>query len=339
VNISQAEALENQAIILMYHHFGDNKHPSTNIRLDQFDAQLEYLEENGFQVWPLAKVAQYIQDNKEFPGRVVSITVDDAYVSVYTEALPRLRKRKWPFTVFVSTDGVDKGYKSYMSWKQMRELQTHDVIFANHSASHDYLIRKLKDETQVQWKIRVTKDIERAQKRLIDELGHAPMLLAYPYGEYNTALTKIVSKMGYIAFGQHSGPARTGDDLVALPRFPMSEKFASLPDFIQKIKSLAFPVLKITPFEPTITSSNNPPLLEITLGDSDARLDQLSCFVSNQGQVDIKWVNRKDKKFSVQATSLLQEGRSRYNCTAPSEKKDRYYWYSHLWINTPRGIQ
>ena len=50
VNISQAEAVENQAIVLMYHHFGDNKHPSTNIRLDQFDAQLEYLEENGFQV-------------------------------------------------------------------------------------------------------------------------------------------------------------------------------------------------------------------------------------------------------------------------------------------------
>lgn len=333
VDAKQVSTGEKQAIILMYHHFGVGKHPSTNIQLDQFEAQLEYLAQNDYLVWPLTKVTRFIKDKKEFPGRVVAITVDDAYVSVYTEAFPRLRKKNWPFTVFVSTDGVDKRYKSYMTWDQMREMQQHGVTFANHSASHDYLVRRLKDETLDQWTIRTTKDIKRAQKRLKEELGNAPKLFAYPFGEYNKELSKIVASMGYIAFGQHSGPAGINGDLLALPRFPIAEDFAALSSFKQKINSLAFPILQQNPWEPTFLTTNNPPVLEIKLGNSDARLNQLNCFVSNQGRIDIKWINRKEKIFSVKAESALPAGRSRYNCTAPSPQKGRYYWYSHLWIN------
>lgn len=328
---------EKQAVIFMYHHFGVEKHPSTNIQIDQFEAQLDYMAKNNYLVWPLVKVVRYIQENIEFPGRVVAITVDDAYASVYTEAFPRLREKKWPFTVFVSTDGIDKGYQSYMTWEQMREMQQHGVTFANHSASHDYLVRFLKDELPDQWKKRVANDIQQAQKRLQEELGNAPNLLAYPYGEYNTELSKLVSSLGYIAFGQHSGPAIIGGDLLALPRFPMAEKFATLSGFKQKIDSLAFPIEKQEPWEPTLSLPTNPPLLEITLGDSDAQLHQLNCFASDQGQINVTWINHKKKTFSVKAKSPLPAGRSRYNCTAPSLQNGRYYWYSHLWINPSNG--
>lgn len=333
VSAKQDSTAEKQAVILMYHQFGVEKYPSTNIRIHQFESQLDYLSEQGFLIWPLSKVVKYIQEDKEFPGRVVSITIDDAYSSVYTEAYPRLAKRNWPFTVFVATDGVDKGYRSYMSWGQIRELQKQGVTFANHSASHDYLIRFGKNENLSQWKDRITQDIQRAQNRLITELGKAPMLFAYPYGEYNTELAKIVESLGYTAFGQHSGPARTGGDTLAIPRFPMAEKFAALTEFKLKVNSLAFPILEQKPWEPTLTAENNPPQLEITLENSDARLSQLSCFVSNQGQPDIKWINQERKTFSIQANSPLPVGRSRYNCTAPSHQPGRYYWYSHLWIN------
>ena len=327
------QARENQAVILMYHHFGVSKHPSTNIRLDQFEAHLDYLSQANYQIWPLTKVTEYIQKNQPFPTRVAAITVDDAYLSVYTEAYPRLLKKSWPFTVFVATDGVDRRYRSYMSWQQMREMKNNGVTFANHSASHDYLIRLKQGETSQQWQDRVTEDIHRAQKRLKIELGEAPKLFAYPYGEYNTKLANIVNEMGYAAFGQHSGPAGINDDTRALPRFPMAEKFAKLKDFKQKINSLAFPVEKQTPWEPTVDQNNNPPKLEIKLTNkSDMKLGQLACFVSNQGRVAVEWLNQQKTQFSVQATTPLPTGRSRYNCTAPSSKKGRFYWYSHLWI-------
>ena len=327
---------ENQAVILMYHHFGVDEHPSTNIRLNQFEAHINLLSNAGYQIWPLTKVAKYIQNNQPFPTRVAAITIDDAYLSVYTEAYPRLLKKAWPFTVFVATDGVDRGYQSYMTWQQMREMQNNGVTFANHSASHEYLIRQKQNETSQQWQDRVTNDISRAQKRLKTEMGIAPKLFAYPYGEYNTALANIVSKMGYVAFGQHSGPASINGDTKALPRFPMAEKFAELTDFKQKIASLAFFIEKQTPFNPSIDKNNNPPKLEIKLASKrDMKPEQLTCFVSGQGRVGVEWLNTNKTQFSVTANAPLPIGRSRYNCTAPSSQKGRFYWYSHLWILSP----
>src|SRR3546814_16713101 len=41
------------ASVLMFHRFGENTVPSTNIRLDQFDAMLAALKSGGYHVLPL----------------------------------------------------------------------------------------------------------------------------------------------------------------------------------------------------------------------------------------------------------------------------------------------
>jgi hypothetical protein len=139
--------------------------------------------------------------------------------------------------------------------------------------------------------------------------------------------------MGYVAFGQHSGPASIKGDTRALPRFPMAEKFGELADFIQKTNSLAFIIAKQTPSDPSVDQHNNPPKLEIKLtSEQDMKPDQLTCFVSGQGPAEVNWLNGQKTLFSVKATAKLPPGRSRYNCTAPSSQKGRFYWYSHLWI-------
>ena len=74
------------AVILMYHRFGEDRLPSTNIRLDQFDAHLEKLSSGNYSVWPLAKIVDHLQKDMPLPDRTVAITIDDAYLSVFTEA-------------------------------------------------------------------------------------------------------------------------------------------------------------------------------------------------------------------------------------------------------------
>lgn len=334
-NAAQAE--ESQAVVLMYHHFGVQQYPSTNVQLTQFDAHLDYLSQAGYQVWPLAKVVEYVAARRPFPARVVAITVDDAYQSVYTEAYPRLKERGWPFTVFVSTDGVDRHFKAYMSWEQMREMQAHGASFENHSASHDYLIRRLDNESENQWRARISADIARAQRRIREELGTAPKLFAYPFGEYTTVLADLIAGMGLVAFGQQSGPVGLGADQRAMPRFPMAERFAAIDDFKQKVQSLAFPLEDVQPWEPVLDEQqqgeNTAPVMTVRLGDSTARLNQLSCFVSGQGRVEVQWRDRTARYFALQAPQALPHGRSRYNCTAPSDQPGRYFWFSHLWIN------
>lgn len=328
---SFVQAQEQQAVIFMYHHFGVEKHPSTNTTLEQFDAHLEHLASAGYKIWPLERIVKHLKEKRPFPGRVAAITIDDAYVSVYTEAFPRLKARGWPFTVFVSTQGIDRGFKAFMTWAQMREMQAHNVTFANHSADHAYLIRRLAGETEGQWRDRMQKNIQLAQQRIEKELGRAPMLFAYPFGEYDTPLANLIQELGYTAFGQHSGPAGLDDDLRALPRFPMNETYGDLNDFRQKAASLAFPLESVSPWEPVI-GENNPPRLEIDLGEGRARLNQLTCYVSGQGKTEVQWLERAAGRFAIQAENTLPKGRSRYNCTAPSPEKGRFYWYSHLWI-------
>ena len=63
------------------------------------------------------------------------------------------------------------------------------------------------------------------------------MLFAYPYGEYSNAAAEAVRQLGFVAFGQQSGAISLQSDLRALPRYPMSEKYAGLTQFINKVSS------------------------------------------------------------------------------------------------------
>ncbi|MCC5859820.1 MAG: polysaccharide deacetylase family protein [Ectothiorhodospiraceae bacterium] len=325
-----------QAVAFMYHRFGESAHPSTSVTLEQFESHLDHLEQNDYRVWPLEQVVEHLLAGKPVPDRTVSITIDDAYTSVYTEAYPRLRERGLPYTVFVATDPVDRGSPGFMSWDQMREMQRHGAAFANHSSTHDHLVRRGEDETEADYRERLRRDIVRAQQRLETELGaeNVPQLFAYPYGEYSAVVAELVEELGYVAFGQHSGAIGPHSDTRALPRFPMAEAYAAVDEFAQKAASKSLPVTSLEPWNPLIADAN-PPRMRVRLADSTARLDQLACFVSRQGRIDVTWEDRDARVFTVQPPRPLGVGRTRYNCTAPSPEAGRFYWFSQQWIRLP----
>lgn len=317
-----------QAVVFMYHRFGESRYPSTNTTLEQFEKQLEFFEKNNFSVLPLTEVVEALKQNKTLPERSIAITIDDAYFSVYKEAYPRLKAKGYSFTVFVATGVVDQGIPAYMDWEQMAEMQNHGASFANHSQHHDYLVRKKEGESQEAWQERMVSDITGAQKRLEEKLGTAPALYAYPYGEYNLELMEIIKDLGYTAFGQHSGGVSSLNDKAALPRFPVAEAYAEMSAFRTKALSLAMPVIQQKPVEPVTT--NKRPQLEITLAPSSANLDQLACYFGSQ-KMEVQWLE-PEKRFQIQAETDLPSGRSRYNCTAPDKKSGSYFWYSQPWL-------
>jgi len=151
VTLSQAEGEGPQAVIFMYHRFGESRHPSTNVTLEQFDEQLDFFESNDFKILPLGTIVEALKQNTPLPDKAIAITIDDAYLSVYEEAFPRLKAKGYPFTVFVASDGVDKKIPAYMTWEQMREMQKDGAQFANHSQKHDYLTQKTPGESQQEW--------------------------------------------------------------------------------------------------------------------------------------------------------------------------------------------
>jgi len=326
----------NHMVILQYHHFGSDTPSSTSISLKQFDSQLAYLEKHRYQVWPLEKGLLRLRKGLSVPEKCVAITVDDAYISVYKNAFPRLKKRRWPFTVFVATEGIDDGGPIFMTWSQMREMAAHGVDFAPHGHTHPYMIRRKAGEDDQQWKKRMTQDIQISRQRLKDELGATSSLFAYPYGEWDLELKKIVRNLGMIGIAQQSGVVWQGSDFGAVPRFPMSGNYAEISGFKVKIRALPLPVIDASPINPIISADQLKPILRLKLAPGDYLMDSLACYVSGQGKIGINWINRDKYEFEVIPRQQLPKGRSRYNCTARHLHSNRYYWYSHQWI---RGVE
>ena len=320
------------AVVFMYHRFGEDRYPSTNIRVDQFRQQMDYLRDGGFTVIPLTDLLAFLSGNKELQSKAVVITVDDAYHSIYEVAYPLLAEYGFPFTVFVSTDPVDSKLPGYLNWNQIREMASKGVTFANHGAGHIHMVERQPDESESLWQQRVGADIDKGWRRLTEELTGAnkpfPGVFAYPYGEYNRGTAQQLTKRGYIAFGQQSGAIGRLSDRRILPRFPMAEAFAGMDGFQTKAMSLPLPVTEVVPWDPV--TSDPLPEITVTLAESSARPGELACFVSGQGRVDISWIE-PNRRFDVRPTQALAKGRQRVNCTAP-RNDGRYYWFSHQWI-------
>ncbi len=322
----------NHCVILQYHHFSDKTPAITSITPKQFDDQIEYLKTHNFNVMNLRDVALSLQHQIELPEKCVALTVDDAFVSVYETAYPRLKKLGWPMTVFVNSESIDKGLQPFMSWGQMREMSKQGFSFENHGHAHKHMIRKLNNESDNAWINRVRLDIQTAQDRITREIGIAPTLFAYPYGEYNPKLMAMIQSMGFTGFGQQSGPAWPDANFGALPRFPMAAQFANLKGFITKVNTLPLPVVKAAPSDPLTPLGEWRPSLKLQLASKTYSKEGLRCYISGSDQVAMDWSDTEKDTVLVSPRFDLKPGRHRTNCTMPSRFKGRFHWYSHNWF-------
>ena len=323
------------AVVFIYHRFGDDRYPSTDTKVAQFSAQLDWLAAHHYQVWPLPRIVQYLGAGKPIPDHVVAITVDDAFQSFYDHGYPLLKARGWPFTLFVATGSVDSKSSDFMTWDELREMAKHGASYGDHTVDHGHLPFRLKGETDLAWADRVRADIETAQVRLQAELGKDantdPKLFAYPYGEFSEELAKLVNGLGFVAFGQQAGVMSAPLDPRALPRFPIDEHYGDVEGFALRAAALPLPIKSLNPWDPEL-HGNNPPRLELALEPGAVPPDALHCYL-NGPAMHIDWLDAARSRFALKTDTAIPEGRGRYNCTALVN--GRYYWYSHMWLQAP----
>ena len=319
-------------VILQYHHFSDATPRSTSVTPQQFAAHLQYLDENDFKVMALRDVVLALYHQLDLPDRCVSLTVDDAFQSVYDNAYPMLKPYGWGMTIFVSADPVDRGLNPYMDWDQLRELAANGFAIENQGHSHIHLLRKRKAESDRDWLNRIAADIDQGSARIHAETGTQPTLFAYPYGEYNPAIQQLMTARKLIGFGQQSGPAWPDANFAALPRFPMAAQYADLPGFNTKVNTLPLPVVRADPVDPLVDPSDRRPALELTLAPGRYSRTNLRCYVSGRDNVDMQWVTGQPDTVRIAPRFDLSPGRHRTNCTMPSDQRGRFHWYSHNWI-------
>ena len=306
------------AVVLIYHRFGETRFPSTNIRLEQFEAHIKELTSGPYTVLPVPEIVAAIREKRPLPDRTIGLTIDDGYLSVYAEAFPRLRDAGLPFTVFVSTDPVDRKFSGFMTWDQIREMRDNGVTIGAHTSTHLHMPANLLSRNRA--------DLANSNARLKEELGEVPPLFAYPFGEASTEIQNLVRNAGHIAaFGQHSGSLDASSDPFYMPRFALNEAFGDMDRFRLVANALPIPHTDVTPSNPTLTK--NPPMFGFTRTDLDLRLNGLACYAADQGKVKIEQLG---PRIEVRMSGPFSAGRARINCTALGPD-NRWRWLGTLY--------
>jgi peptidoglycan/xylan/chitin deacetylase (PgdA/CDA1 family) len=305
------------AVVIMYHRFGEGTYPSTNIRLNQFEAHLAILADQPNTVLPLPEIVAALKAGRSLPEGAVGITIDDAYLSVYTEAWPRLKAAGLPFTLFVATEAIDKKRRGYMTWDQIRELAAAGVTIGSQTATHLHMAAADAGRARA--------DVAASNVRFAAELGAPPALFAYPYGEASLETMAITREAGFsAAFGQHSGVAAPSDDFYYLPRFAMNENYGDGSRFRLAINAKPLVVSDLIPADPMVRDINPPPV-GFTVTAPRTGLGRLACYTSHEGQARLERLG--EHRVEVRFKKPLPRGRTRLNCTLPGGKAGQWYWF------------
>lgn len=273
------------ATILIYHHFGDDRYPTTNVPLKNFQEQMAYLAENNYKVIPLAELVDMLTEKKPLPEKVTVITIDDGYRTIYTNAWPVLKKYGFPFTVFLYVEGIERGYKNYLSWEQIKEMQAEGVDFQDHGFSHHRLANKPKNMNEEEYRTWIRKDLAKGASILAVTLGKKPRFFAIPYGEYNRIVIEEAKKVGYDAiFTQDAGSVSNDSDIFMVPREPiLGLDWVSITHFETVLKRVDLPVSDMEPspgFFPDLT----PPRFGARITYPDRYIkDSFGIYVSESG--------------------------------------------------------
>lgn len=118
----------NEARILCYHGFSyRDEHdfaPQLFMQPSTFQKRLDRIASHGFSVVPLQELIRRLQ-GKESLANVLAITVDDGWTGFARFALPELKRRNWPVTLYLTTYYAIKRrpvlnvLRRYLNWKNV----------------------------------------------------------------------------------------------------------------------------------------------------------------------------------------------------------------------------
>lgn len=211
--------------ILVYHRFGATVADSTTVKTADFAAQLDYLRAQGYVVIPLRRLVEYLRGAAPAPPpRAVVITADDGHESQFAGMFPLIRRERIPVTLFIYPSAISNA--SYaMTWAQLRQMRDSGLVdIQSHTYWHPNFRVEKKRLSRVGYEDFVRMQMTKSKAVLERELGGRVDMLAWPFGIHDADLARRAQAAGYVAaFTLERRPARRGDDLMALPRYLMTD--------------------------------------------------------------------------------------------------------------------
>ena len=167
---------------------------------EQFREELDYLEQHDYNVIALDELVDFLRGRRpSLPPRAVVITVDDGWLSAYTEINPELSRRKMPWTLFVYPQFVGHG-EAALTWPQVAELAAAGVDVESHTDSHSFLtLASNRNVSAISYPDFLSHELA-GSKQTIEQKLHKPVrFLSYPYGDFDLFVQTAAQFDGYEA--------------------------------------------------------------------------------------------------------------------------------------------
>ncbi len=276
---------------------------------------MNWLHKNNYNVLPLTTIVAKLKANSKLPNKTVGISFDDAYKTIYSNALPILKKYNFHFTLFISPKYIPSSSttaSSYMSWPLINKIPKALITLANHAYSHHHMISLTAKE--------IRNEIVKANNIIINKTGVKPTLFAYPYGEYSKKIINIVKEIGFAAaFSQTSGSNDNHSNLYTLQRFPINNSYYSIKRFNMITQTKALNLTRNIPA--TVVIKNQNPKIQFTLHTRS--ISNLNCYPSSGGTVRL--IKNKKNQYTINLAQSFKTGRNKINCTAKDMHRNIYW--------------
>lgn len=214
--------------VLLYHHILSDEENTTQkdngavVSLENFEKQMKYLYDNGFNTIGLKDLQDFLYQDKDLPEKPIMIHFDDGYYSNILRAYPVLKKYGFKANIFLITSYISNTQNdfnpdtfTFIATESMAD--TKDVF---EYASHSHNLHKLSDDNINTRLIKANTEEIKDDILTSFEILDYKHAFAYPLGQYNDEVIKALSESGiYLGFTVNPGYVAQGDNGMMLNRF------------------------------------------------------------------------------------------------------------------------
>ncbi len=220
--------------VLGYHDFSETERETAmRIRTSKFRKQMVAIRQLGLPVIPMADFIAWKEGTKEIPAKAVVITIDDGWISTYTQAYPILKEFGYPFTLYLYKDYVDGGGKA-LTTAMIKEMKKHGATIGSHSVTHPFpqavkASRKRGPQTYDKF---LNTEMGESKRFLEGKFGGSVTTYAYPGGFFTEEMLTKAKQLGYThLFTVQPGKVKRAIPNEVLPRYIILGNYDKIFDF------------------------------------------------------------------------------------------------------------
>lgn len=242
--------------ILTYHRVNDVDKNALTLTVEQFDAQMKFLVDDGYTVITPDELLNAWEGDGNLPNKPVVITFDDGNADNYKNVFPILQKYNLKATMFIITDNINL-YPSYITWQQAQEMQASGLVdIESHTLSN-------KSFLDISSRDKLWDQIYGSKQAIEWYLKKPAKFIAFPDGKYTVEAEDLCKEVGYRAgFTVDYGLAHKDPQHYVLDRIPIfGSNSHTLLRFKMRLKGAPI-VAPLSRFKNRLIKDGNPEVAE-----------------------------------------------------------------------------